>query len=227
MLRLPGCALVVGLLAAPAALAQEAGPAAERYMACRAAGDGVDQRLHEICELIDDNNRMLPDAASQPRRQAELRQSQATALLILGDTGDELAMRDSIAMARLAARYYDRDNTRPRWAGLQSMIGQAQTYLGSRGDLEARAAAPETLARAVATIRRDRQPDLWVSLQMALASAYVVRSQGDPDELRLAAAALQSALEVLRGPRYAERRARAEQRLADIYRALGEEPNPT
>lgn len=228
MARLLCGALIAIFLAAPMAFAQEGELAATRYMGCRAASDGVDQRLHEICELIDEINGLMPGARGQPRRLAQLRQSHASALFIIGDTGDDVAMRDAIVVARLCAEHYDREHTPSRWAALQSTIGQAQTYLGYRGDAEARQAAPETLSAAIAAIRRDRQPDLWASLQVSLANAYIGRGVGsDPDDLRRAAAALQASLEIYRGPRYAERRPGVERRLAEVYRALGEEPDAT
>lgn len=220
-------ALCAGALTMGVAAAQEES-ASTRYMGCRAAGDGVDQRLSEICELVDEIHSRLGNARGQPRRQGELNYALSMALLTIGDTGDEVAMRDVIEASRRSADYYARDRSATYWAILQSNIGNAQMFLAQRGDEAARQEAVATFTSAIEVVRRERQQEFWASLHYNLANAHIVRGRGsDPAELRLAATALQSALEIYRGPRYPEERARAERRLAEIYRALGQEPDPT
>jgi hypothetical protein len=226
MLKQLSAAMFVFAAMPGSASAQEEPPSA-RYIGCRAAED-VDRRLHEICEIVDDIHQRLRAARGRPRRQGELEYAHAMALLVIGDTGDELAMRDCVEASRRSAEYYTRRRTPTRWAVLQLNIGQALTFLGGRGDETALSEAVSTIEAAIEAIRRDHQPELWASAHETLANTHVVRANGrDRQALRQAAAALQAALEIYRRPAFAERRARAEQRLAEIYRALGEDQDAT
>ena len=207
------------------AAAQEERPSL-RYVGCRAA-DGVDRRLHEICEVVDNIHSRLEDAGGNARRQAELQQAHSLALIVLGEMGDDQAWRDCIEASREAQVFFNRTRTPTRWALFQVNIGYAQMALGNNGDETAANEAPPTLLAAIEAIRRDQQPEFWANAQMKLASAYIVLGRGrDPEALRNAAVAVRSALEIYRRAQFAEERARAEQRLAEIYRALGEEPDP-
>jgi hypothetical protein len=216
---------VLALAFASGAGAQEERPSM-RYVGCRAA-DGVDRRLHEICEVVDSIHSRREDAAGNSRRLAELRQAHALALIVLGEMGDDLAWRDCIEASREAQVFFNRTRTPTRWALFQVNIGYAQTALGQNGDEAAANEAAPTLLAAIEAIRRDQQPEFWANAHMKLSSAYLVQGRGrDPEALRHAAAALRSALEIYRRPQFAEERARAEARLAEIYHALGEEPDP-
>jgi hypothetical protein len=100
-----------------AAIALRAAPAradelshANRYIACRAA-DGVDHRLSEICQVVDTIPSRLHDARGHPRRIADLQYANAMALLVLGDTGDDVAMRDCIEASRASANDTTRTTT--------------------------------------------------------------------------------------------------------------------
>jgi ADP-ribose pyrophosphatase YjhB (NUDIX family) len=218
-------AVVVGVIAlAGVAAAQEQRPSM-RYVGCRAA-DGVDRRLHEICE-VDSIHSRLADAGGNARRQAELQQAHSLALIVLGEMGDELAWRDCIEASRAAQVFFNRTRTPTRWALFQVNIGYAQSALGGGGDEAAANEAPATLLAAIEAIRRDQQPEFWASAHMKLSYAYMVQGRGrDPEALRNAAGAIRSALEIYRRAQFAEERARAEARLAEVYRMLGEEPDP-
>ncbi|MGQ0531978.1 MAG: hypothetical protein ACT4OF_04695 [Caulobacteraceae bacterium] len=220
-------AMAAGAVVLTAAWAQEARPSS-RYIGCRAAED-VDRRLHEICEVIDSIHSRLEAARGQPRRIAELQNARAMALMVILDTGDELAARDCIEASRASAEFYTRARTPTRWAALQLNVGSSLTALGAMGDQAALQEAVPVVAAAIEAIRRSRQPELWAYAHEALASAHLMRARAgnQEQEFRQAAAALRSALEIYRRPSFAEKRARAEQRLAEIYRALGEEPGQT
>lgn len=212
-------ALVFAACVAPA-FAQEERPSL-RYEGCRAA-DGVDTRLHEICETIDLIHRRLHDVRGQAYRIAEIQYAHSQALMAIGDLGDELAYRDCIEAARVAQTYFRVSRFPTRWAGMQFTIGQAMTSLGSRGDAAMRDEAPQVLLAAVEALDRADQPQLWASAQVALADAYLVQSQ-DPASLQRALGALQASLEIYRRPSFEERRTRVEARIAELYRALGQQ----
>jgi hypothetical protein len=222
------------LLAILGAAALLAGPSeaqetshASRYIACRAA-DGVDHRLSEVCEVVDTIPSRLEDARGHPRRLADLQYAHAMALLVLGDTGDDVAMRDCIEVSRASAEFYTRARAPTRWAVLQVNVGQALIALAERGDQAAASEAVEVLRAAADAVPRAQQPEFWAHAHETLADAYITQGRGaDHGSLRSAAAELQLALEIYRRPRFAERRARVEERLAEIYRVLGDEPDAT
>jgi hypothetical protein len=217
-------ALVLAASAAPA-LAQEERPS-QRYMGCRAA-DGVDRRLEGVCDVIDEIHSRLEDARGQTRRQAELRMALSSALFVVADVGDEQAYRDCIETARAAQVFYNANRFPTYWAMLQYRVGASMVRLGANGDETARNEAPAILAAGADALDRAAQPELWATLQEKLSDAYYVQSQGQNRELMLqAVSALRAAMEIYRRPVYAEHRARAEERLADLYRALGQEPDP-
>ena len=226
MLKGVMAALAAGAVVFSVAWAQEDRPSS-RYTGCRAA-EGVDRRLHEICEVIDSIHSRLEAARGQPRRIAELQNAHAMALMVIADTGDEVAARDCIVASRASAEFYTPGRTPTRWAALQLNVGGSLITLGARGDLAALDEAVGVIQTAIDAIRRPQQPELWAYAHEVLARAHVVRAgAGDEEELRQAAAALRSAMEIYRRPSFAEKRTRVEQRLAEIYRALGEEPDQT
>jgi hypothetical protein len=206
------------------AAAQEERPS-NRYMGCRSA-DGVDARLQEICETIDLIHRRLHDVRGQPYRTAEIQYAHSQALLAIGDLGDELALRNCIEAARVSQTYFGLRRFPTRWAGMQLTIGQAMTALGARGDAALREEAPQVLLAGIEAIDRAAQPQLWASSQVAFADAYLVQGEGDPVSVQRAIAALQASLEIYRRPAFAERRVRIEARIAELYAALGQEPDP-
>ena len=222
--RVLAAALIGAACLAPAPPhAQNERPSA-RYQGCRAAED-VDRRLEGICETIDEIHRRLDAARGQPRRRADIQYAHAMALLTIGDLGDDLALRDCIEASRDSATFYTRQRAPTRWAVLQLNIGNAMIALASREDEPARNESVPTVIAAIEAIDRAAQPDLWASAHETLADAYIVQGRGaDPHALRQAATALRSALEVYRRPSFADRRERAQRRLEEIYRALGEEP---
>ncbi|MEZ5996962.1 MAG: hypothetical protein R3C25_14550 [Hyphomonadaceae bacterium] len=199
--------------------------ASERYGACQAAANGGDRRIDEICDLVDDLNGQLRsyDGARHPRRFADLQQALGTALLVIGDLGDERALRDSISAEEFAARHYSRERAPSRWAGIQLNIAGALVTLGDMEDPTAPQEAVPLLLAAIDAIRSNEQPVLWASLQSTLATAYVQTSDNgrDADALRNAIGALQAALQVYRRPSFTEERARTQARLEELLSALG------
>ncbi len=220
-------AFIVAAYAAHAApvLAQEERHSG-RYLGCRAA-EGVDHRLHEICQVVDTMPTRLEDARGHPRRTADLHYANAMALLVLGDVGDDVAMRDCIEASRASQDYYSRARSPTRWALLQVNVGQALIALADRGDAAAGAEAVGVLREAADAVSRTRQPEFWAHAHETLADAYLLQGRGgDEQALRNAAAELRLSLEIYRRPRFADRRERVERLLANIYRALGQEPDP-
>lgn len=210
----------VNVASAPAAQAQGA---AERYALCRDAAATGEERIADLCAAADDvlARMTVYDAVRHPQRHAQLQYALATALFAIGDAGDDAAARDSIVAARAAAAHWTRERTPTRWAAIQMQIAGALMGLGERGDEAAVAEVAPVAEAAAAAIRRSAQPELWASAQWTLANAYILQSRGvDREKLQLAAQALQAALEIYRRPVFAERRARAEARLAQVLRAL-------
>ncbi len=222
--------LLVAAISVTQAQAQEQRPS-DRYVACQAAADGGDQRIAEICKLVDEFHERLGarDSARHPRDYAQLQHGLGSALFVIGDLGDDLALRESVAASQRAAEYYTRARTPTRWAAIQLQIGGALISLGDLGDQAALQQAATTLRSAIEATRRSEQPALWASLHSSLASAYVLLSHEGSDRVALqeAIAALQAALEIYRRPVYAEERARTEARLAELLRALAEDQGDT
>lgn len=230
MANRPAILLCIMMMAGATAWAQEQRPS-DRYGACRAAAGGGDRRIAEICELVDAIHERLDvrDSERHPRNYAQLQDALGSALFAIGDLGDELALRESVVASRLAAEYYERAGARTRWAAIQLQIGGALITLGDLGDQTALQEAVPTLRAAIEAIRRSEQPALWASLQTSLASAYVLLSRDGSDRAALqdAIVALQAALEIYRRPVYAEERARAEARLAELLQALAADQDDT
>lgn len=109
--------LVSTALSATAAFAQEH-PPSDRYVACRAAANGGDDRIDDICQLVDDIHERLRsrDAARHPARYAQLQHALGSALFAIGDLGDEVALRDSIVAEQTAAEHFTRERTPTYWA---------------------------------------------------------------------------------------------------------------
>jgi tetratricopeptide (TPR) repeat protein len=219
-----GAACALAASAAPA-LAQE-GRLSDRYEVCQAA-DGLDRRLDELCELVDEIHRRLEDARGQTRRLAVLRAAMASTLLAVANGRDAAAYRDCIEVARAAQVFYDADRYPTRWASMQFYIGTSLVSLGAN-DEAARNDGVGVLSAAIAVIDRPTQPELWATVQERLGDAYVAQSGGeDRDLLMQALAAYQAAMEIFRRPSFAERRAQLEERIAEVYGLLGQEPDPT
>lgn len=197
--------------------------AMERYRACHDASAADDERIVEICVLVDDiYRRLAAHNSAHQRRVAHLNNALAQALLVIGERGDSLALEDSIVVARQAAQYFDSIGARVRWAGLQLQVAGALNLL-SRDNVERAREAVEVSRAALAAAPRGEQPDLWAALHMARAHALMRISQdGDRASLVDAFAAIQSALEIYRAPRFADERARAEADLAWVQRGLGQ-----
>jgi hypothetical protein len=221
-----GFAAAMLLVAASAgtAFAQEERPS-NRYMGCRAA-EGVDQRLSDICSTIDEIHRRLDDARGQSRRIAEIQYAHSVALLGIGDLGDEQAYRDCIEVARESQAFYRRSRFPTRWGVLQYYVAQSAIALAELGDETMRNDAPQLAREAVDAVDRSTQSEFWAATQVVLADAYLVNGRGDPQSIQRAIEALQAAMEIYIQPTHAERRARVEQRLAELYRAIGREPDP-
>ncbi len=224
MRGLAGAAMLMVLAASAPAGAQEA---SNRYPACRTAEPNG--RIADVCGVVDEIYERLGgrDSSRHPRRYGELQNALAMALLVIGDTGDEAALRDCIAAGRAAAEYYSRARTPTRWAAIQIHIAGAMIGLAEAGDEGALQESVPTLLAAIEAIERAVQPALWAGAHSTLASAYIVQSRNgeDREALQAAIGALQSALEIYHRPVFAEERARTEARLTELLRALSEEHN--
>jgi hypothetical protein len=214
--------LALGLMSAPAWAQPQL--AQERYSACQAAAAEADNRIVEVCALVDEiHARLATRNASHRRRVAQLNHALATALFVIGDRGDDLALADSIDVARAAAQFYDDRRTRVRWAGLQLQIAGALNQLARHGGAGRAQEAAEVARAAIAVVPRAQQPDLWAALHVARAHALMrLGEDGDRASLVEAAASLRSALEIYHRPSFAEDRRVIEQNLERVLRALGD-----
>jgi hypothetical protein len=216
--------VLVGLaLATGPAFAQNA-PAMERYTGCRAAEAAGNSRIVDLCDVVDDTNAQLARASvAHQRGIAAMYHVLSTALLAIGVEGDDLALEDAISAARVVAAYYDRPRTRVRWAGAQLHIAAALNARAAHGAASYAREAADVARAGIAETPRAQQPELFASLNMALAHALMrIGGEGDRGSLLDAAAALRTALGVYRAPRFADERQRAEAELAWVLRALGE-----
>lgn len=217
MRRALGALAAILMLCSPyGASAQEA--ASQRYEACRNADD----RIQGICDTVDDIKGRLSSYSEEAhrRRWGELHYALGMALYAIGATGDEQALRDSIAASRTAAEYYTRERTPTRWSAIHIHIAGSLLSLGD----EASVTEAVDVARAAAeTVDRADQPQLWASAHVALGDALWMHARitGDRQALIDAAEAVRAALEVYRRPSLAEQRARAERLLEGILNDLG------
>ena len=133
------------------------------------------------------------EAVNWARTQDDL----GVALEVLGDRGDDQALKDSIAAEHAALEVWTRSAQPSDWAKAQNHLGTALTDLGTRGDNTALHEAVAAQQAALQVEARDRDPGDWAMTQRGLGDALMrLGEQGDDQALKDSISAFRAALGV-------------------------------
>jgi Asp-tRNA(Asn)/Glu-tRNA(Gln) amidotransferase A subunit family amidase len=109
------------------------------------------------------------------------------ALRVLGDRGDDEALRRAVAAFEAALDERTRERTPLDWAATQNNLGNALAVLGQRGDDEALRRAVAAYEAALEERTRERAPLAWAATQNNLGNPLqVLGKRGDDEALRRA-----------------------------------------
>ena len=130
-----------------------------------------------------------------PLKWAATQNNLGNALRVLGERGDDDALKDAISAYREALKEYARDHLPLEWAATQNNLGIALLTLGDRGDDAALTDAIAAFREALEERTRDRVPLDWAMTQNNLGNALrVLGKRGDGAALKDAIVAYREAL---------------------------------
>ena len=139
----------------------------------------------------------LAPRRARPVDWASTQNNLGNALSVLGERGNEAALREAIAAYRAALEVRTRATTPADWATTQNNLGIVLSVLGERGDHAALREAIAAYRAALEVHTRAAAPADWAMTQNNLGNALLTLGErGDDTALRDAIAAYRAALEV-------------------------------
>jgi hypothetical protein len=218
---------------AEAASELPAGDAHDRWTYVVKQADNLEQRgelfdepqpLHDALTLYRDTALPLAPRGAEPDTWAETQKHMGTALLVLGERGDEQDLEAALAADRAALEVWTRDSDPAHWALAQSNLGYALEVLGARGDANVLHDAIAADRAALEVWTRDSDPVGWARVQVNLGTTLeLLVEHGDEAALRDAVVAYTAALEVYAPQTHPAQAASALNSIAWAYHVAGKD----
>ena len=178
--------------------------------------------LREAVRLYRDVVLPLSPRSTHASDWAQTQSYLANAHSVLGELGDDQAMRDAAIAHRAALEVFTRQSAPARWASMQNDLGVTLKVLGGRGDDQALREAIAAFRAALEVRTRQSAPTQWAATQINLGSALQILGQrGDTQALRDAIASYDGALEVFTRQNAPAEWAAAQNNLGNAHYMLG------